>query len=153
MRAGGKEALFLEARGSGVPLGTPLPKVLPEGINHKRAYQSRRIAENPKIVAKIKAQARENEDIPTKTAVLNAISYEKEKARKEKGKKWAEDNKSKTMISLAWASYLLKLESVVMTLPKEPPHDVPSEAALNQAKGYAKIILNRLSMFLTEKED
>jgi len=58
-------------------------KVLSEGIDKRKAHQSRAIAANPAIVAKVKAQARENEDIATKTAVLNAISYEKERARKD----------------------------------------------------------------------
>lgn len=63
------------------------------GLSDRRKSQAKKIAKNPEIVAKIKAQARENEDIPTKTAVLNAISYEKEKARREA----AEKGKSATM--------------------------------------------------------
>ena len=48
----------------GVIKGTPQSKMLPEGMNHKRATQSRAIAGHPEIVEKVKAQARENEDIP-----------------------------------------------------------------------------------------
>lgn len=43
---------------------------------------SRRIAENPDLVAQVIAEARANGDILTKGAVLNAVSYEKEKTRK-----------------------------------------------------------------------
>jgi hypothetical protein len=54
-------------------------KLLPEGLDKGNAYKFRAIAENPEIVEKIKAQAKENEDIPTKTAVRNAINHEKER--------------------------------------------------------------------------
>jgi hypothetical protein len=52
-------------------------RVLPDGIHSRQAHQARTIKDNPEVVARIKAQARENEDIPTKTAVLNAVQYEK----------------------------------------------------------------------------
>jgi hypothetical protein len=77
-----------EARNAGSKRGPAIrdgkktiPSPLPEGITKHRASDARTIKDNPEIVAKIKAQARKNEDIPTKTAVLNAVSYEKEKAR------------------------------------------------------------------------
>lgn len=55
----------------------------PEGITEKRAHGARAIARNPKEVEEIKRQARENENIPIKTAVLNRIACEKEKQRQE----------------------------------------------------------------------
>jgi hypothetical protein len=55
---------------------------LPKGYNrqddksrHKAQY-ARALAANPAAVAAIKAEARQNEDIPTKTAVLNRIKLE-----------------------------------------------------------------------------
>ena len=53
-------------------------RILPEGITSKKAHQARAIKDNPEIVERVKAQARENEDIPTKTAVLNAIEHQKD---------------------------------------------------------------------------
>jgi hypothetical protein len=58
------------------------------GLTPARMKKSEAIHRNPAAVAKIIKQARENEDIPTKTAVLNEIRYEREKkqtalARKE----------------------------------------------------------------------
>ena len=50
-------------------------------ITSQRASKARAIHDHPDIVARVKAQARENEDIPTKTAVLSAISQEKESRR------------------------------------------------------------------------
>ena len=48
-------------------------KQLPDGITKRRSYQARTIKDNPYIVAKVKARARENEEM----AVLNAINYER----------------------------------------------------------------------------
>jgi hypothetical protein len=55
---------------------------LPEGITSYRAQTSRKISEHPDVVEKVKRQAREKEEIATKTAVLNAISAETQKTRK-----------------------------------------------------------------------
>ena len=52
-----------------------------------RVYQSQTIAKHPDVVEKIKREARRNEDIPTKTAVLSEIRYQREvdiRKRKEK---------------------------------------------------------------------
>lgn len=119
-------------------------KLLPEGLDKGNAYKFRAIAENPEIVEKIKAQARENEDIPTKTAVLNAISAEREKASRKKEKEYVED--SRTIIALEESSYLLALEQCIRLLPQRPPKAWSGEA-LKQAKAYAKIIIKRLGVF------
>jgi len=49
----------------------------PKEITHKRAVYARAISKHPDIVEKVKAQAKENEDIPTRTAVINEIRYQK----------------------------------------------------------------------------
>ena len=49
--------------------------------------QSMKIAKHPEFVEKIKKKAREKEDIPTKTAVLSEIKYQKEKKRRKKSRK------------------------------------------------------------------
>ena len=51
-------------RTQGLQRGEDLPGAHP-GMSDRKAYESRAIKNNPAIVAKIKAQARENEDIPT----------------------------------------------------------------------------------------
>jgi hypothetical protein len=64
--------------------GTTKKEMAPKGTAiNQRFKHSRMIARNPEIVEKVKAQARENEDIPTRTAVINEIRYQKEKQRKE----------------------------------------------------------------------
>lgn len=57
-----------------LPSGKP-PKHERLGMTEKRISQSQAIAKHPEIVEKVKAQARENEDIPTRTAVVNEIRY------------------------------------------------------------------------------
>jgi len=75
----------LEARAFGQTKdGSPMKagrRILPEGVDHKKSYEARTIKNHPGIVDRIKAQAREREDLATKMAVLNAVSYERKKAR------------------------------------------------------------------------
>jgi hypothetical protein len=54
----------------------------PAGISEKQAIHARAIAHHPAEVAEVIKEAEENEDIPTKTAVLNKIAYKQEAARK-----------------------------------------------------------------------
>lgn len=119
-------------------------KVLPEGINHHRANQARSIARHPDIVEQVKAQARENEDIPTKTAVLNAINYEKEKARKETAEKGRVESRS--IATLDQIAYLNALDKCLLALPQRPPKKW-GEETFKEAQAKAKIIIKRLEVF------
>jgi len=49
--------------------------VLPKGMDSRQAYRARVIAAHSKEVEEVIKEAEENEDIPTKTAVLNKIAY------------------------------------------------------------------------------
>jgi hypothetical protein len=130
----------IAARPSGQPpkherLGLPSEK-------HMRNAQT--IHNNPIIVAKIKAQARENEDIPTKTAVLNAIHYEKEKERQAAAAPVKEAMRraypEKDML------YINSLDQCIRVLPQKPHQDW-NENAFREAKAKAIIIKNRLEVF------
>jgi hypothetical protein len=116
------------------------PRAMMVGRN---AIAARAIKANPAAVAAVIKEARENEDIPTKTAVLKHIQYEKEKARREKVE---EQPKSKTEMSLDWMNYILSLERIIAMLPPKPPKDA-TEEALAEARGYAQIIMKRLEVF------
>jgi len=122
-------------------------RVLPEGINRKQARHARIIKNNPEVVAKIKAQARENDDIPTKTAVINAVDAIRYKQEVE-SKQRVEANKEKDLssIPLDQADYLSRLRQVILVLPKTPPKRWNNEA-FKEAQGYAKIIIKRLEEF------
>ena len=50
---------------------------LPDGVSNDRSHQAQAIHRNPAAVAAVIKEARENEDIPTKTAVLKHIQLER----------------------------------------------------------------------------
>jgi N6-adenosine-specific RNA methylase IME4 len=54
---------------------------LPEGITHKQSHFFQTLADNPEVVEQVKAEAKENDDLPTRTEVLRRV---KEKDREEK---------------------------------------------------------------------
>jgi hypothetical protein len=136
----GPNGAFVGKISSGKP-----PKYERLGIpSEKRMKQSQTIHNNPVIVAKIKAQARENEDIPTKTAVLNAIHYEKEKERQ------AAAAPVREAMRRAYPEdqliYINALDQCIRVLPQKPPRDW-NENAFREAKAKAIIIKNRLEVF------
>ena len=114
------------------------------GIPQKRATDARNISKHPDIVEKIKAQARENEDIPTRTAVVNEIRYQKEKKRQEEVKQKKIDTKA--IASIEQVQYINALDRCLTILPQKPPKDWNSNA-LKEATAKAKIIIKRLEVF------
>jgi hypothetical protein len=115
------------------------------GIPVKRMHQSQTIAKHPDIVEKVKAKARENEDIPTRTAVISEINYQKEKQRRIE----AEKNKPeiKAVVSIEQVEYINALDRCISILPQKPPKRWDDDP-LNEAKAKAKIIMKRLEVFI-----
>ena len=109
----------------------------------KRMQGAEAIHRNPAAVKAIIKEARENEDIPTKTAVLNKIALDKEKARREAAET---RQKPSLIVSLEQQGYLTTLERIISLLPVKPPKDW-TEQAFKQAQGLVKIILRRLEGF------
>lgn len=134
-----------KSMGGKVRHGQQVPPLFPAGINKRKAHQARTIKAHPDIVARVKAQARENEDIPTKTAVLNAISYEKEKARQ------AAVAPIRESLRRAYPEdqvlYINSLDQCIRIIPQKPPRDW-NDAALREATAKAKIIMKRLEVFV-----
>lgn len=110
----------------------------------RRMQQAETLAKHPEVVAKVKAQARANEDIPTRTATLAQISYEKEKKRREEAEKTR--TKSKAIMTLDQSLYIQALDKCIRTLPQKPPVDW-GEETFKEAKAKAKIIIKRLEAF------
>jgi len=117
---------------------------LPKGINKTRSHQSQQIAKNPKIVEKIKAKAKANEDIPTKTAVLSEIKFENEKKRRKQAE--GKRQQSRIIMNLDQKKYINALDRCLSILPKRPPKDW-DDIALSEATAKAKIIIRRLEVF------
>jgi len=96
----GKMLLAIEARiGELLPRGDRAGWIRTEGstkkatrlnlpIDGKRAHVARQIFNNPDAVAEVIAEAEENGDIPTKTAVLNKV---RDRRRRERAHAYAKD--------------------------------------------------------------
>lgn len=52
-------------------------KILPPGISHKQSHFFQQLAQNKDIVEKVKAEARENDDLATRTEVMRQIKETK----------------------------------------------------------------------------
>lgn len=129
------------------PSGQPL-KHERIGISEHRMKQSEAISKHPEIVEKVKAQARENEDIPTRTAVITEIKYQKEKERRKEAE--GKQTESKAVMAMDEKLYINALERCITTLPKQPPKQW-SEIGFKEAKGYAQILMGRLEVFDGQK--
>lgn len=116
------------------------------GLTRNQRLRARVIARNPKEVKEIIKEAKENEDIPTKTAVLNKIAYKREKARK-KGKM------ETTRLEMKANAYLYygKLEEACRLIPSRPPSDL-TEKDYIAIKALALLIIKKLEVFKNGKK-
>lgn len=116
-------------------------RILPEGIDKQSAHRARAIASHPREVAEVIDEAIQNEDIPTKTAVLNKIAYKQEKARA-KGKR----EKSMLEMTLAEQTYYEALLQASALIPTRPPKEI-TERGFAAIQPIARLILKRLEPF------
>jgi len=119
---------------------------LPNGITKNKAFIARQIKNNPDIVKEVKREAREIEDIPTKTAVLSKIHYKKELERQAK-------IQTKTIIELSGEGliYKNKLLRIINILPAYPPKEL-TEQDYKELSALVQIIIKRLEVFQNGKE-
>jgi len=120
------------------------PKSERLGIPERRMHQAQTIAKHPEVVERVKAKARENEDIPTKTAVLSEVKYENEKKRRKEAE--GKRKESKALVPVEQLQYLNALDRCISILPQKPPK-IWNEEALAEAKAKAKILIKRLEVF------
>lgn len=52
-------------------------KSLPQGITHKQSHYFQTLAENKDVIEQVKAEAKENDDLPTRTEVLRRVQENK----------------------------------------------------------------------------
>lgn len=155
----GKALLMIEARigelalkepdvrtkGRGRGLGTlptgKMPKYERLGMTASQMSRAQAIATHPKEVEEVFKEAEENEDIPTKTAVLNKIAYKRELERV-KGKR------EKTQLEMRADAYLYysKLQEALGLIPSVPPRDLIEKDFL-LIKAVALLIIKRLEVF------
>lgn len=118
------------------------------GLSEYRARTARTIAANPTIVARVKAEARAREDIPTRTAVMSQIALEREKTRRIDAEKIRDriEKETRAIIAVEEAKYLNALDRCIAILPHKPPKNW-GEKAFRTAKAKAEIIIKRLEVF------
>jgi hypothetical protein len=112
-----------------------------EGISLQQAHRARAIAAHPKEVEEVIKEAEENEDIPTKTAVLNKIAYKRELER-------VKGEREKSQLEMAADAFLYysKLEQALALIPTKPPQEL-REKDLLRIKAVALSIIKRLEVF------
>ena len=116
------------------------------GLNQYRRSAARTIARHPEAVAQVIQEAEDNEDIPTKTAVLNKVKADREKQLREKYQK---ETKAKKADSTARTTgealiYLGKLREVVLILPAKIPPEGWTDESFAEANAMVEIIRKRL---------
>ncbi len=120
---------------------TVIPR--PPTVSQKQAYTARVIKDNPDVVAEVIEEAKDNEDLPTKTAVVNKVRFKAEQKRR---KETEGKPTPRLVLTLKQTEYINTLEGIIEDLPKAPPKDW-SEDAFARASGLARIIINRLEAF------
>ena len=154
-----EEAARLSGQTAGKPRGgsSVLPREFGETVDQrsKKAHTARTIAAASKdgtLDAVIK-EAEDNDDIPTKTAVLNHVRAKKAEERAERYKRETEQKQQdwddqRAAAPFEVSAYIDKMERAMLALPVKPPADGWDDFTMNRAVGYAAIIVKRLSMFL-----
>ena len=85
-------------------------------MSERQAHTARTIANNPDVVEEVIREAKENDDIPTQTAVLRKAAQRDNKELKDR----AEEKKPRAMISADVAKYLLHLDEAYDLIAKAP---------------------------------
>jgi hypothetical protein len=111
------------------------------GMTRHQMYVAETIASHPEAVAEVIAEAKKNEDIPTKTAVLNKVAYKLEKERVKKKRET-----TRTEMRADALQYLLKLEQAAHLIPARPPKNLFEKDFL-VIKAKALLIMKRLELF------
>lgn len=58
-------------------------KSLPQGITHKQSHYFQTLAENKDVIEQVKAEAKENDDLPTRTEVLRRVKEAEKETRRD----------------------------------------------------------------------
>ena len=120
-----------------------------QGIDRGDAWRAQRIHEHPEVVEEVIREAEEDQDIPTKGAVLTRISSRLQaEMGKEKMKKARIQLKGEALI------YYGRLQDCINILPTHPPRELIEED-YKVLKALALIIIRRLEVFQdgTSKEN
>ena len=137
------------AGGGAKPSGQPRkPERLGLELHRMKAAQT--IARHPEAVAEVIKEAEENEDIPTKTAVLNKVKADREKQLREKYQKETKAKKADNTARTTGEAliYLGKLREVVLILPAKIPPEGWTDESFAEANAMVEIIRKRLEAWI-----
>lgn len=98
------------------------------GISKKQAERFQTLAENPELVEKAKAEARENDDIVSRSLVLSMVK-EKKRAEKEAAR---EEQRQENAEKIEKLSTPLEAQGLFQTIVIDPPWDWGDEGDINQ---------------------
>jgi len=142
-----EEAQRLGGQKPGTPKGGGGTKVLPPDLSRKRAQAARTIACHPEAVAQVIQEAEENEDIPTKTAVLNKVKADNATAKlKAFRQKHATEPKPELNEYLEnCINHIIQINSVVKQFFEYPDQLDPERMSyfIRQVKILVEIISNK----------
>lgn len=105
--------------------------------------QAEFLANHPEETREVIAEAKKENDVPSKGAVKNKVRFEAERKRRKEAEKRP---KPEIILTIEQEQYINTLERVIGLLPTLPPKDW-QEKAFARAKGLALIIINRLEGF------
>jgi hypothetical protein len=89
------------------------------GMSPKQVSTAEAISNNPEIVADVIAEAEENEDIPTKTAVISKVNAKKEKARQKEAD--SRDRKVTDSLSVTAKDLQMRMMQALTLIPPKMP--------------------------------
>ena len=106
---------------------------------------SRILAKKPEAVAEVIKEAEDNEDLPSKIAVLTKVRLNKAEALAKKYKKEVKENTQATTGDAL--KYLSKLREIVTILPASVPAEGWTESSHAEARSMVEIIQKRLEVW------
>lgn len=123
-----------------------MPKELKSKSSQRKLQKAAEIASHPEIVKEVIKEAKENEDIPSKGAVLAKIALKREKERKAK-----RPDPPKAVMRADALIYFNKLKEAISIIPTTPPQDLLEQDYLI-LKSAALLVLKRLKAFFEDSD-
>jgi hypothetical protein len=140
-----KEAEFFHMKGKSASTKSRTIKAKKLGLKNKSQLKiAQTIKNHPATVKRVIKEAIANDDIPTKTAVVNKIRFEREKKRRKAAEKKKQENK--LVIAADEQQYINALERCISIIPRTPPK-VWSDEGFALAQGVASVLVKRLKAF------
>lgn len=107
---------------------TKTEKIKELGFNKKQVYEFERMAQHPEIVEQAKAEAREKDEVVTRSSVLSKIKEQQRQAKEDKREEKRLENAEK----IEKLATPLEAQGLFQTIVIDPPWDWGDEGDINQ---------------------